>query len=70
MKAIERALVGVMLLGLGGCVVHEQVVARPAPPCAGAFWVEGHYGENGRWHAPHWACPEEPEPHVQVILTP
>lgn len=68
MKAIERALVGAMLLGVAGCVVHEQVVARPA--CEREIWVEGHYGENGRWHPAHWACPEEPESHVQVILRP
>jgi hypothetical protein len=46
------------LAAIPGCVVQERVVvARPAPPCPGAMWIEGHYGPRGRWHHGHWRCP-------------
>jgi len=45
-----------LALMLTGCVIEEHPY-RPPPACAGAFWVEGHYGPRGYWHAGHWRCP-------------
>ena len=58
MSVLRRALsLSAMALVLSGCVVRERVVvARPAPPCPGAVWMEGHYGPRGRWHPGHWRC--------------
>jgi hypothetical protein len=50
-------LVGLATVSLSGCVVEERAYARPAPPCPGGRWIEGHYGEYGRWRRGHWACP-------------
>jgi hypothetical protein len=60
MSVLRRALwLSAMALVLSGCVVRERVVVvRPAPPCPGAVWMEGHYGPRGRWHPGHWRCTE------------
>ena len=47
---------------LGGCVV----AARPAAPCPGARWVEGHYDRAGHWHPAHWRCPGVVEEEVII----
>ena len=60
MRRLLRFGVLAALLGAStsACVVREQpvVVARPAP-CAGGYWVQGHYDRVGRWHPSHWRCP-------------
>ncbi len=35
-----------------GCYVET----RPAPPCAGAVWVDGWRDRYGRWVPGHWQC--------------
>ena len=66
-KLLKRLiLVLTSALLAGGCVVHEQVAVRPAPPpCAGGVWVDGHYGPYGHWHPGHWRCPAP----VVVVVT-
>jgi hypothetical protein len=47
---------------IGGCVV----VARPARPCPGGIWIEGHNDRFGRWHPAHWRCPGVVEEEVII----
>jgi hypothetical protein len=65
-KLWPAAMVGV-LLAVSGCAAHEHYSTRPAPPCHGAAWEEGHYGEHGSWHPGHWVCPTGGEK-VEVII--
>ncbi len=58
MSLVRNVLPLVVVALLSGCVVEERpAVVRPAAPCRGAVWVEGHHGPRGRWHPGHWRCP-------------
>jgi hypothetical protein len=53
---LSMALLLTSSVGVGGCVVHERAVARPAG-CPGGYWIEGHRGYHGEWYHGHWRCP-------------
>ena len=56
MSTLRTLVVAVLAaVAFSGCVVEERTSVRPA--CAGAVWVEGHYGHRGAWHPGHWRCP-------------
>jgi len=61
MTVVRRVLPLLVAALLTGCVEERPVVVRPAPPCRGAAWIEGHYGPRGRWHPGHWRCPRRVE---------
>jgi hypothetical protein len=54
--ALVASFLGVVELGLSGCVVEERTVARPVAPCRQAVWVAGGYGAHGHHHPGHWRC--------------
>jgi hypothetical protein len=62
MPLVARCLVVSFILTsvLGACAPRREVVvvreARPARPCRGGVWIEGHRGRRGLWHPGHWRC--------------
>ena len=62
----RAAIVGV-LVAASGCAAHDHYATRPASPCHGGVWEEGHYGDHGNWHPGRWECPTGGEK-VEVII--